>query len=160
SNRLWWQAEPPQAFQPRDRMECRTSAPFPVFIDGFEGGHRYLWRIERTHDAHRHMVADMAHDGLGELDPAAAQLDGVGGRTLEHDGFAGREVEDAAERQVHLVEDRIDLDIGGVNFGGEVPFPDRVAAELLAHVHLEQLLADGLDGGVGQQNLDLAAAIV
>ena len=41
-----------------------------------------------------------------------------------------------------------------------MPFPDGVAAEFLAHEHLQQLLADGLDRGIGQKDLDLAAAVV
>src|SRR5690606_35410575 len=53
-----------------------------------------------------------------------------------------------------------DLDLCRIDFRGEVTFPDRVAAELLAHEHLQQLFADGLDRGVGQQDFDLAAAIV
>ena len=38
-------------------------------------------------------------------------------------------------------------------------FPDRVAAEFFAHEHLQQHAADRLDGRVGQQQLDIAAAV-
>ena len=38
-------------------------------------------------------------------------------------------------------------------------FPDRVAAEFFAHEHLQQHVADRLDGRVGQQQLDVAAAV-
>ena len=38
--------------------------------------------------------------------------------------------------------------------------PDRVAAELLAHEHLQQHVADGLDGRVGKQELDVAATVL
>ena len=37
-------------------------------VDGFEGGHRYFWWIERPRDAHRYVVADVTHDRFGELD--------------------------------------------------------------------------------------------
>ncbi len=39
-------------------------------------------------------------------------------------------------------------------------FPDVVAAELLAHELLQQHLADGLERGIGQQQLDAPAAVV
>src|SRR3546814_5394650 len=43
---------------------------------------------------------------------------------------------------------------------GQVAVPDRVAAELLAHEHLQQQLAHRLQRGVGDQPLDQAAAIL
>ncbi len=39
-------------------------------------------------------------------------------------------------------------------------FPDLIAAELLAHEHLQQRGADRLDGRIRQQQLDIAAAIL
>ena len=38
-------------------------------------------------------------------------------------------------------------------------FPDRIAAELLAHEHLQQQVAGRLQRGVGDEELDGAAAV-
>ena len=64
------------------------------------------------------------------------------------------------ERQRRLIEHGVDRDLGLAHLGGEVAFPGRVAAEFLAHEHLQQHFADRLDRGVGQQQLDGAAAIL
>ena len=58
-----------------------------------------------------------------------------------------------------FVEDGVDLDLGGPELGGQVAFPDVVAAELLAHELLQQHLADRFERRVGQQQLDAAAAV-
>ncbi len=58
-----------------------------------------------------------------------------------------------------FVQDGVDLDLGGPELGGQVAFPDVVAAELLAHELLQQHLPDRLERGVGQQQLDAAAAV-
>ena len=58
-----------------------------------------------------------------------------------------------------FVEDRVDLDAGGPQFGGQMAFPDGVAAELLAHELLQQQLADRFQRRVGQQQFDAPAAI-
>ncbi len=64
------------------------------------------------------------------------------------------------QRQLGLVEHRVDGDLGLADLGGEMVLPDRVAAELLAHEHLQQDAADRLDRRIGQQQFDLAAAIL
>ena len=45
---------------------------FQCFVDRLEGRHGDLGRIERARDPHRYVVADMAHNGFGELYIAAA----------------------------------------------------------------------------------------
>ena len=52
------------------------------------------------------------------------------------------------------------LDAGDPDLVGEVVLPDRIAPELLAHEHLQQQVAGGLQGGVGDQELDGAAAVL
>ncbi len=38
-------------------------------------------------------------------------------------------------------------------------FPDRIAAELFTHEHLQQHVADWFDGRIGQQQLDITATV-
>ena len=81
------------------------------------------------------------------------------GLELEHQRVADLELHHLPQRQPRLVQHGIDRDLGLADFGGEMAFPDRVAAELLAHEHLQQHVADRLDRRVGQQQFDVAAAI-
>ena len=52
------------------------------------------------------------------------------------------------KQQLKLTSVVVTRDLGLADFGGEMALPDRVAAELLAHEHLEENFADRLDRGV------------
>ena len=129
------------------------------FIRLFEHGEGGVRLAQRLGDAHRDAVADPAHAAFAQRHVAAAHRDHRVRLELEHQRVADLEIHHPAQRQLGLVEHRIDGDLGLPDLGGEMAFPDRIAAELLAHEHLEQNAADRLDRRVGQQQLDLAAAV-
>ena len=113
-------------------------------------------------------ILDPDHQPIaGAADPAArhrhlatAQDDlWIGGR-VQRQRAADLEAEDVAEADRLLLEHRLELDPGEPDLARQMVLPDRIAAELLAHEHLQQQVAGGLQGGVGDQELDRAAAIL
>jgi hypothetical protein len=66
-----------------------------------------------------------------------AQLDQTVGGGVEHKGVAHLQVQHGGERHLLLVEHGLDLGLGGPKLGGQVAFPDIVAAELLTHELLQ-----------------------
>src|ERR1700709_150044 len=59
---------------------------------------------------------------------------------------ADLELHQLLERDVGFIDHGIDRDLRLRDFGREMPFPDRVAAEFLAHEHLQQTVADSVPG--------------
>src|SRR5271163_3583386 len=102
-------------------------------------------------DLDRDVAVALAHDAAEHRDRTAAQGHRRIREGVEHDLRAGLPGEHLAQRGGDLVEHAVDADVGVPELARQVVFPDRVAAELLAHEHLEQDLAHWLQSGVGQQ---------
>src|SRR3546814_6810282 len=81
------------------------------------------------------MAAAPAHAPAEHRHVAAAQLDPGIGRGVQLELAALDPLQHLAERHLDLVQHGIYGDIGLPQLGGQVAFPDRVAAELLAHEH-------------------------
>ena len=110
-------------------------------------------------DADGDAVADPAHAPFSQKHVAAADLHQRFGAHLQRQGVADLQHHQLLERNVGLIQHRFDRNLGLRHFGRKVAFPDRITAELFAHEHLQQNRADRLDGGVGQQQFDIAAAV-
>ena len=68
--------------------------------------------------------------------------------------------QDVAQADRLLLEHCAQLDSGHPDLARQMVLPDRIAAELLAHEHLQKQVTGGLQGRVGDQELDRAAAIL
>lgn len=67
------------------------------------------------------------------------------GARAQHNGLADFQIYHPVQWHHLFVENGVDIDLGGPEFGGQMAFPDRVsAAEFFAHELLQQELADGL----------------
>ena len=81
------------------------------------------------------------------------------GRGVQHHGLADFQIHDLVQRHHLFVENGVDIDLGGPQFGRQMAFPDGIAAEFLAHELLQQQLADRLQRRIGQQQFGAPAAV-
>ena len=121
--------------------------PGPVALDRvLDLDHQPVARAADAAPRHRHLPAAQQHLGIG---PGA-----------QPQRAADLEPQDVAQAHGLLLEHGLQLDAGHPDLVGEMVLPDRVAAELLAHEHLQEQVAGRLQRGVGDQELDRAAPVL
>jgi hypothetical protein len=115
--------------------------------------------LQGIFDAHGDLMTDTAHLPAYQGHAAAAHLDDRVRTGIEQQGLPHLEIHHVVERHRQFVEHRLDVELRAPQFGRQMAFPNRVAAELFAHEHLQQQFADRFERRVRQQQFDAPAAV-
>src|SRR5690606_6937845 len=129
-------------------------------LGGLENGHGGARSSDRTRNLDGDLFGGASHRSLCHQKFAAAQFDEAVRLHVEHQRVADIEIENALQRHQAYIQHGLDLDLGAPDIGRKMPFPGRVAAELLAHEALKQDVADGFDRRVRQKESERAAPVL